>query len=551
MITYQFVWGYIMSRLKIRSWSFAENEEVQLYWHGVPFVNTEGLWMLKCLFKRSDGSFKEQITPFGTLPYLRNGQTYINGEFSDRPGSGSIHEIKLPGFVKLDYCKAFNFPKRLYAFDIPPAPAYGNLPLCRFEIGGNFYYIPCTEIVRSILAPYKMLVNQILRPEGLECFIENHTESGGRLSVYLSEEYDRKLLNDDAISYFIWLRFNKQAQRSWNSVYRNIIIDASKKSNDISSELRKGIPIRVMPAHSGASTWTFRGLQYKNHYLILELLHRSDLEIPFYIVECFHPKLERLEADGKPRYVKDPTKKPLDSENLELDTTGEAAEKHTNNNIIEQPPVMYSFKNKPRIYRKSNKKRKVHTGDVIVIGTGKDSENNNVGTTQDWVLGGSIPQLEFDGLKMVDMSICKGLEEFFRLIAHLQINYSNFNLSFSVIPLPPLKSFSYYEDGSMRSCVIVKISREGHIPCYIIEVGRADDWSISTLVVKPMKSEFPDIRTFESFTQRLLIDLVNNSGHWDREFFRKEDKYIFETAKHISGQPIIRWAERIVEKIIS
>ncbi len=247
--------------------------------------------------------------------------------------------------------------------------------------------------------------------------------------------------------------------------------------------------------------------------------------------------------------MKDPTNKPLDNENIELDTTGHAAEKHTNNNIIEQPPVMYNFKNKPRIYRKSNKKRKVHTGDIIVIGTGRDSENNNIGSAQDWVLGGSIPQIEFDGLKMVDMSICKGLEEFFRLIAHLQINHKNLNMSFSVIPLPPLKSFSYNEDGSMRSCAIVQISREGHIPCYIIEVDRADDWSISTLVVKPVKTEFSDVQTFESFTQRLLIDLINNNGHWDRKFFRKEDNYIFETAKHIPGQPIIRWSERIVEKL--
>ncbi len=540
-----------MSRLKIRSWVFDENEEVELYWHGVPFLNTEGLWMLKCLFKRNDGSYKEHIIPFGTLPYLRIGQSYINGDFSDKPAKGSLCEIKVPSFATFDYCKAFNFPKSLYAFDRQPAPAYGNLNLCRFEVGGVTYYIPCTEIVRSILAPYKMLVNQILRPEGLDYFIEGSTESGGRLSVNLNEEYDRKLLNDDALAYFIWLRFNKQAQRSWNSVYRNIMLDASKKSNNIGMELRNGIPIRVMPAHSGVSTWTFRGLSYKNHCLILELLHRSDLVIPFSNVECFHPKLERLEVDKNPRYVKDPTQKPLENETIDLDITGDGAEKHANNIIIEQPPVMYSFKNKPRIYRKSNKKRKVHTGEVIVIGTGKDGgSNNNVGTTQDWVQGGRIPQIEFDGLKMVDMNICKGLEEFFALITHLQLNYKNFNLSFSVIPLPPLKSFSYYEDGGIRSCAVVQISRDGHIPCYLIEIGRADDWSISTLVVKPVKTELSVIQEFESFTKLLLIDLVNNNGHWNRELFRKESNYVFETAKHISGQPIFRWVERIVEKMI-
>lgn len=538
-----------MSRLKIKSSSFGEDEEVELYWHGVSFQNTEGLWMIKCLFKRMEGSYQEQVIPFGTLPYLRIGQSYINGDFLDKPGKGSLFEIKLPSCVRFDICKAFDFPKSLYAFDRKPAPAYGNLPICRFEVGGIIYYIPCTEIVRSILAPYKMLVNQILRPDGLDYFIESYNEYNSRLSITLSEEYNRKLLNDDSISYFIWLRFNMYARKSWNSVYKNMLLDASKRSGDIAAEFKKGVPIRVIPPHSGYSTWTFRGLTYKNHCLILELLHRSDLAIPFTRIECFHPKLERLEADRKPRYVKDSTKKPLDGDSIELDTTGQASEKHTNNIIIEQPPVMYSFKYKPRIFRKSNKTRRIHTGDVIVIGTGKDGESDNVGTTQDWVLGGNIPQIEFSGLKMVDVSLSKGLEEFLRLIEHIQKFYKNLSLSLSIISLPPLKSFSYYEDGGLRSCAVVQITQNGHIPCYLIEVGRADEWSISTLVVKPVKTEHSGVQAFGDFTQRLLINLVNNNGHWDREFFRMENNYVFETAKHISGQPIIRWSERIIEKL--
>lgn len=121
-------------------------------------------------------------------------------------------------------------------------------------------------------------------------------------------------------------------------------------------------------------------------------------------------------------------------------------------------------------------------------------------------------------------------------------------MSLIIIPLPQFKSFSWYDDGSIRTCAIVRIERQGHIPCYIVEVGRADDWSISTLVTKPVKSESADLLVFESFTQRLLRDLVSNNGHWGREFFRNESNYVFDAAKHMSEQPIIRWAERIIEK---
>jgi hypothetical protein len=43
--------------------------------------------------------------------------------------------------------------------------------------------------------------------------------------------------------------------------------------------------------------------------------------------------------------------------------------------------------------------------------------------------------------------------------------------------------------------------------------------------------------------------MVDNNGHWSKDSFNSEDEYIFDTAKHMSEQPVIRWAERIVEKL--
>ena len=151
-----------MSKLRLRPWKFAEEEEVELYWHGDPYTNAEGLWMIKCMFRTASGTYTELSFPFGTLPYLKIGQKYIGGIISSEMGKGKLCEVKMTKDITFRYCIGFEFPKSLYSFE--KVPLYGNTNLCNFEKDGKQYYIPCTEIVRSILAPYKTFANRILRP---------------------------------------------------------------------------------------------------------------------------------------------------------------------------------------------------------------------------------------------------------------------------------------------------------------------------------------------------------------------------------------------------
>lgn len=541
-----------MSTLKLRPWPFEENEEIELYWHGSPYLNSEGLWMIRCLFKSENDLFKEVAFPFGTLPHLRIGQFYKDGIISERTGKGKLIKIEVSSTTAdtIVFCKGFNFPKSLYAFDKRPAPVYGNLPLCKFEIRGNFYYIPCTEIIRSILAPYKAFANQLLRPDGLDNFIESFFVDGDRLEINLNEEYPITLLNDDIVSYLAWLKFDNSTSESWSSVYNNLLLDTSEKNINAIGEPQNDIFIRVMPPMSDNSIWTFRGLSYKNHILILELIYRSNLNIPFKAIEYYHPRLEKIETDNKPRYIKDPDKKPLGGEDIELDNSGQGSEKRSNLNTVEQPPIWFGFRNKPRIYKKRSKTRNVHNGKTVIIGERKDEgSDSNTGTTQDWVRGGKIPQIEFSILKMADISLSKGLEDFILVFNHIRTLHKDWNMSLSIVNLPPLKKFSYYEDGSLRTCAIICVERHGELPCYLLEVSRADRWSISTLIIKPARSEVGKVEVAERLIQELLTSMVNHGGHWDTEQFRSKREYIFEAAKHVSGQPVIRWAERIVEKL--
>lgn len=95
----------------------------------------------------------------------------------------------------------------------------------------------------------------------------------------------------------------------------------------------------------------------------------------------------------------------------------------------------------------------------------------------------------------------------------------------------------------------MKIHKENRMPSLILEIGRADYWSVSTLIIKPLKSECSDEQATIKLVNDVLKNLVENNGHWDKEFFKKEVRYIFDTVKHFSKQSVARRAEVIMRKI--
>lgn len=66
----------------------------------------------------------------------------------------------------------------------------------------------------------------------------------------------------------------------------------------------------------------------------------------------------------------------------------------------------------------------------------------------------------------------------------------------------------------------------------------------------PLKSEYSDEQATGKLVNDLLKNLVENIGHWDKEFFKKEDRYIFDTVKHFSKQTVARRAAGIMGKIL-
>jgi len=126
--------------------------------------------------------------------------------------------------------------------------------------------------------------------------------------------------------------------------------------------------------------------------------------------------------------------------------------------------------------------------------------------------------------------------------------YNELQMQLDVVLLPEGKGFSYYPSEHGRTCAIAKIKTKDQLTLYILEVGRADNWSISTLLIYPLpvKQDGPQV---EELMAKILDGLINNNGHWDKDSMYKEKDYKFDMMKHVSNQSIRRWGERVVIKI--
>lgn len=91
----------------------------------------------------------------------------------------------------------------------------------------------------------------------------------------------------------------------------------------------------------------------------------------------------------------------------------------------------------------------------------------------------------------------------------------------SVLYAPLLNSYECNAQLQNRTDMNRKrstLGQAGRLPCYIVEIGRADSWSISILVIKPEDIKAADIKAFETFLEKLLYALVDGNGHWDKCF---------------------------------
>ena len=542
-----------MGILRLRPWPFKKDEEVELYWLGSVFQSPTHQWYIRCVFKATDGEFKEIELPWGTLPGLLIGRKYINGICSlGLPMQESMQD-DIPADTEFDICTCNEVPKGLY--NLKSLKENKLDLLCKFQVGTYTYYIPCVEVIRSILAPFQVLANQILKPNGLDDFFESSCFKENAYEVDLSRDFPRKLLKSHIVGYFVWLKENEKAFSEWSAVYQNLLLSAYDIAPVLPAlALSTGVPIRAKPPINVDCNWRFYGKKYKESYFIKELIYHDGVDSKYIHIKYSHPTQENLNKVDKPRNTRAVvTSKSKSNKETTIDKNRLPSSRRKTITSVEQPTVNFRF-NQFTICEKIRKgTRNVNNGDFenAITGIGNvTSKRINIGTTQDWTFEGKLNSIEFNTLEVVKDKPQRGLEKFLKVLLHIKKYISKLDFDISIVHLPAERVFSKNDNGFKRTCCIVKVYKEKALQCYILEFSRSDEWPISTIYIWPLSPLYDD-KDFEALLSNLLYSAIDNAGHWDNEALSRQSDFRFEMTKHVQGQSIERWAEIVVEKVLA
>jgi len=538
-----------LRRLRLRPWPFEKDEQLELFWLCSPYLNKDHNWMFRAAFRDRRNNTRDIELPWGTLPNLAIGQSYKDGLPDETVKIGKIDEIDVSRLNKYEICSGFDMPHGLYY--LYKNSMYGRQKVCKFTLRDRTFYVPCVEVIRSFLTPSKLLAYQLLKPQGLQSLIESlsYPHDNG-VQINLSRDVPMKLANDDNVMHLLWLLRDKYAKITWDYVYENLFRKANRSSlGNLHRALSNGILIEARPPYMEQCNWTFRGITVNNDTLILEIMSITGLDLPYKYVSYTHPGFYQPEKVSDPKTARRVGKK--EETDYELDHSQQSAQRQSNPSTIDNAKLRYGFNGYYKV-KKTSKRTNIqrtgkHEGDRN-IEVGNATENVIV-SAQDWAFGGEIKPVEFKLLEAKQTTSTRGLEEFLQAIQQITKTYKEFDLQASIVFLPQGKGFSNYPNGYRRTCAIVKVKKKDQLPCYILEVGRADNWSISTLFVYEL-SNINSKSAVELLIDKVLNGVVNNNGHWDKAFFLQESRYNFDIMKHVSNQSITRWSQRMIYKIV-
>lgn len=534
-----------MATLTLRSWPFPEKQEAELFWFGSPFMDYKGNWRIKVAFRTASMNIKLVSYPWGTLPYLRIGQIYTDGKFDQiKPLSGSSYKLSITSLSQGIVTNGFKLPKRL--IDFGKNPKLGMQNVIHFQIDRLTYCIPVLELIRAMFINSRNLAIYLLQPHGLELLVDRSEDNGTTLYFDMSRHVPERLATESNTQHLSWIYMDTRIRAMWDSVYQRIFSQAIKKSpQNPNVPLKKGIPLNMDLPDVGPIEMYIRGEQFFDYILVKEIIGFSGFRHPNEDIVFWHPSKKQLETSNGDKHVRLTPR--ADNDDYILNDDSDNTKEDANQEVLEAPPTFMRFTNSPIVTTRKQNIRHSHTGSDIIVTTGRGGKNSGSleeVSTQDSVVGGDTPPIDFQTLETISVTEAFGLESFFEMIQVLKETLSA-KISLSVLRIPHGKRFSLCPNGSRRTCAIVQVIDAASIT-YIIEIARPDKWSISTLILRPKPQT--SLKTMEQNIKLLLEGLVQKGGHWDQYVLDRCSEMVIGKVKHYQSE-IQDWAYRMGEKI--
>ncbi|WNV20004.1 Tn7-like element transposition protein TnsE [Bacillus sp. SI2] len=525
-----------MESLQFKKWPFQENERIKVHWFRSPYRVENKEWVLDVILQREDQSIKKKATiPFGSLPWLRLGQ-YIVGGKPLRESEGYIKNIPMLNVDEGSIKPAIQcIPKNLYLLQHPKnyyencwSVAYGNKVLV----------IPCIEIARALLAPSRFLANALIDPVGLQYLIDEIEEHGRELTLKLNDSIPKSYVTKNLINHFIWLMYNEKANDTWHHFYKSLY------NPEVSLQRGNG-KVQVNMPLSGTCSLKVRCREVDDVILVLEIIEASGLYHPFKKVTVEHGGKKVIKLYEKDEKATKNTKTSTDKKEGVLDDSLSPSLNEKITSHVKVQTTKLKFTTKPNVEILDSDK-------VATKRVGTNAENveksvSNIVTTVQASRGGKVKPVEFESLEVEFETKDSGLEDFMNAVRHLITNNDVKVLDVQVADLPGDSGISFVAEHVRRKFMYVLLKMDDEREFLVIEMGRPDYKSISTLVVIPKYD-----KTFESVHKglvwRVIQSLIENRGSWNREQLNQDRIYKFSFMKHTKTVSRI-WANRIYMKL--
>jgi len=533
--------------VRLSEWPFDEDEFVTLWWLRSPWrESTHRQWRTTAVFKQESGEFREVDFPWGLISWLRLGQVFQNGQPIWNESTGNVFKLVIPDSSSATLSKAA---------DIPTIARYlleGESNLAEYCLKfqtqkGITLVLPVLECIRAFLVPNKTLAFGLLEPNYFERVITRNEIIDRKIFLDFSQDIAKKVLSKPFAFCVARLLHDSSFRSAWDRVYRDRLSQASQVNWNTSIPVMTNLP-------SFSSTWHVRGLLTAQILWIQQILEVAPARsLPFSELEFTHLRLKNREYVAKPVAKRQRKPKTVEENLIETEAS--------------PPNTLKPDRNLPRLRSSIIEKQKLkitQTGASSItvtkptadVSNGVDNQDlepllkSQIVNVADAGVGGQNPPAEFALRSPMDIFIATddGLDEFAEAIRFLDERHWDISVTWEVREFAKETPFAKIVDR-VRKFALVKLETSWLRSCWILEFGRPDNFSISTLIFS-LSTQNVNAQ-HEDILDTVLTQALLPQGGWQRSVFEKLKGEIggfaFALTKHTSNSTE-DWGERLYRK---
>lgn len=504
--------------LKINDWPFEKNEKAKLVWIGEPFKEKKK-WMIYAYFRSNRGT-KSIKMDWATIHFLSLNKIYQDGYLNkaDIPKNTKTIEINLDN-AEVKYNER---DWKIQGTDIKTKSKTFN-----FNKNDKVYTVPIIEVIRTVLAPDRFMLNLILSLDTIENYL-TYDMQNKVMDLYFTSEYEKNLLRNEKINHLAWILSNDEIMRIIGDISNSVSVigGGELKFNFLLSRFR--IKARVEEKDKFVKVQEILGVQSK----------RMDVRE----INVYHPRLEKIAEGNQAKKREYVTRESCKDRELSNEADGSKNESE----LIQTNLIEHEYIQDSKINRKTTGKtqKRSYSDENTIRYLAEDMGKR---TTGDVGGGDTLRGIEFANLS--DITIKGELEEFIEILRLLDLKPNIVKIEIIIIInyLPEIKGYKFerLRDGiTRRRYVIGRITMPNGKENSLIEIER-EGKSLSMLLLQANRGV-----NWKWMYSELLIGLVKESGKWSNEIIEKiqQMKIVVIRNKHLKKCAIER-ASHIYEKL--